>query len=551
MVMRSHRLILVFAVAAGMGFAQSRDALEIRGLVLEPGFNLGVASAEVTLYEFVREPDNSRIVFATALTDLRGAFQFHPVRPGDYYVEVRKQGYFSAYSFNGPTTPLQESTGALLSLSRDRPSQELRLSLMRPGELTGRVIDEDGKAPTGVRVDVLTPGVSLLFSSVVTVTGKDGFFTATKLRPGEYLVRISSRSDGSATVVQRFSEDDLKVVDRDLATSYWPGGFDERSAYPVLVSPGASVSVGTITAIRAPHYRVRVSVPSDCAPDDKAQFFIFDASGGSLRFRTTASDSFPVSSFSPSACQDFLVRDLQPGWYQFALKSTRGWALAPVEITTSNLDIALSVAQDVDVYGRVRAAEGAILPPLDTLKIGLKPVLDVGGLSRGPAPSPVSDARFLFKNVAWPRHQVIVNGMTNQYYVQEIRADGRVAADGVVTPIQGSQLEIVIDDKPAVLTGSVTEDDKPVHQPIVYLTKWPISSLNPIVKTTGDNEGRFQITGLAPGEYRVLALLSAPIADGLDLTKDIVPRLWSRADKLTLARGRSQSLTLKLADPWR
>ena len=107
--MSLHRLVLGFALAAGLASAQSHDALEIRGVVLEPGSPLGVAAAEVTLYEFVRDPESSRVVFATALTDLRGAFEVHPVRFGDYYVEVRKPGYSSAYSFNGPT-PLQEST---------------------------------------------------------------------------------------------------------------------------------------------------------------------------------------------------------------------------------------------------------------------------------------------------------------------------------------------------------------------------------------------------------------------------------------------------------
>lgn len=156
--MSPHQIGLCFALVAGFAAAQGGAALEIRGLVLEPGSVLGVAGAEVTLYEFVRDADNARVAFATATTDLRGAFQFHPLRPGDYYVEVHKQGYVSSYSFNGPTTPLQESTGTLLSLSRDRPSQEVRVSLMRPGELSGRVIDEDGNPAAGVRVEVLIPG---------------------------------------------------------------------------------------------------------------------------------------------------------------------------------------------------------------------------------------------------------------------------------------------------------------------------------------------------------------------------------------------------------
>jgi 5-hydroxyisourate hydrolase-like protein (transthyretin family) len=547
--MSPHQLGLCFALAAGLAAAQGRAALEIRGVVLEPGSVLGVAGAEVTLYEFVREADNARIAFATASTDLNGAFRFHPPRLGDYYVEVKKTGYVSSYSFNGATTPLQESTGTLLSLSRDRPSRDVRLSLMRPGELTGRVIDEDGNPAAGVTVEVLNPGASLLSAGAIAATAKDGSFTATKLRPGEYLVRISSWPDGMATAVPQFSEADAKVVDQRLATSYWPGVSDEQSAYPVLVSPGSTINVGTITAVKVPAYRVRVSVPGDCRPDDMWEFFAFDDNGNGTSMRFANRASFFTPSFSPVSCQDFLVRDLRPGSYQFALRNARGWAVAAVDITTSNLDLALTITPDTDVYGRVIAAEGARLPPLDTLKIELKPSNDM--VRPGPAPSTVADGRFLFKSVRGLRHQVVVRGLGRQYYVKEVRTDGRVAADGVVTPSEGSQLEIVIDDQPAVLSGSVTEGGKPVSQPIVYLTKWPMSSLNPIVDTTGDNDGRFQITGLAPGEYRVLAVLAEPIADGLELTKDILPRLWYRAEQLTLKRGGSRTLALKLADPWR
>jgi carboxypeptidase family protein len=552
--MRPSLLGVCFALAAALAAAQSRAALEIRGVVLEPGSVLGVAGAEVTLYEFVRDADNTRIAFATASTDLGGAFQFRPLRVGDYYVEVRKPGYVSSYSFNGAATHVQESTGTLLSLSRDRPSQDVRLSLMRPGELTGRVIDEDGNPAAGVRVDVLTPGASILSSGAVASTGKDGTFTATRLRPGEYLVRVSSRSSGMATAVQRFSEEDAKVVDQRLATSYLPGVFDEQSAYPVLVSPGSTINVGTITAVEVPSYRVRVSVPGDCGPDDRSEFFVFDASGTSMPFVNSPSFfslSFTSLSSTGFSCKDFLVQDLQHGSYQFALRNTHGWAVAPVDITTSNLHIALTITPDADVYGRVIAADGASLPPLDKVKIELKPANDMLRPYRGPAPSTVAEGRFLFKNVGWLRHQVVVHGLGSPYYVKEVRNDGRVAPDGVVTLSQGSQVEIVIDNQPAVLSGSVTEGGKPVSQPMVYLTKWPMSSLNPIVDTTGDNEGRFQVAGLAPGEYRVLAVLSAPLADGLELRKDILPRLWNRAEKLTLRRGGSQTLALKLADPWR
>src|SRR5579872_2547685 len=79
--------------------AQSSDALEIRGFVIEPGLglDLGVAGAQVTLFEFGADPPHAseRAVVTTASTDANGAFRFHPAHFGTYYVEVKKEGYFA------------------------------------------------------------------------------------------------------------------------------------------------------------------------------------------------------------------------------------------------------------------------------------------------------------------------------------------------------------------------------------------------------------------------------------------------------------------------
>ena len=54
---------------------------------------------------------------------------------------------------------------------------------MRLGELRGRVIDEDGKPLANLRVGIRPA------TSTPVITDQDGYFTATKLRPGDYLVR--------------------------------------------------------------------------------------------------------------------------------------------------------------------------------------------------------------------------------------------------------------------------------------------------------------------------------------------------------------------------
>jgi hypothetical protein len=138
----------------------------------------------------------------------------------------------------------------------------------------------------------------------------------------------------------------------------------------------------------------------------------------------------------------------------------------------------------------------------------------------------------------------------DKYYVKEIRLDGRAAPGGVVKLYWGSQLEIVLDDQPAALTGSVTDGDKPFSQPLVFVAKWPTLEV-PLRPAIGDNDGRFQIAGLEPGEYRVLAVQSTAMPDGMQIGETMLGRLWSSAEHVTLERGGSQSVALKLSDPLR
>ena len=104
----------------------------------------------------------------------------------------------------------------------------------------------------------------------------------------------------------------------------------------------------------------------------------------------------------------------------------------------------------------------------------------------------------------------------------------------------------MLDDQPATITGTVRDGDKPVSKPFVLVVKWPFTEGDPLLSSehpAGDDQGRFQISGLAPGEYRVIAL-----------TKNIVntqisDQLLSRGEKVTLERGSLKDISLKRIDP--
>jgi hypothetical protein len=108
-------MVLVLAAFSGLLSAQAADSLEIRGTVLEIGSDgaasLPVAGTEVGLVEFVHDgPNVNRSPYATAYTDSQGAYQFHPERTGNYYVEVKKDGYrYSSASVYGASVTLDQA----------------------------------------------------------------------------------------------------------------------------------------------------------------------------------------------------------------------------------------------------------------------------------------------------------------------------------------------------------------------------------------------------------------------------------------------------------
>jgi len=527
------RLIPVLFVAglisAQSVFAQGNDRLEIRGAVVESG--VGVGGATVTLYEFGHTPPEAttRTVFAITTTDSKGVFQFHPARTGEYYVEAQKEGYF-AESFDGPTVDPADSVGDPVSLNLAHPSQDRRFTMMRLGELRGRVLDEDGKPLAKLRV-ALRPG-----TIQQVVTDQDGYFVATKLRPDDYLVAIVPQQN-SFEIQPQFSDADLKIVDQDLAMSFWPGGGDERSASPLPVRSGASLNVGNIVARKASYYRARLLVQgADCSPGEKWTF-------------STAPE---MAGFGPQVpcAKEFLVRNLAPGSYTFVLSTNRRGeqrrlATAPVEVRDQNQEVAMTMSAGVNINGRLMAAAGTTLPS-SKITVSVTPELARIGFS-----SSVSGGKFVITGLPEGRSRVSINGVGGKFYMKEIRYDGVTAVDGMITANSGgpAQLEIVIDDKAATITGSVADTGGNTGPVLIVVVRWPESpedargtTFRPEALVEADDNRGFTFDGLEPGEYRILAVAQDRMSR---LQRDIV----SRAERVTLEPGRSQSVIVKIVEP--
>ncbi len=536
------KALLLIPLITTLAYAQDSGQLEIRGIVFEIGPNTPLAGAQVTVYQFA--PNLAKTIFGTIVTDSSGAFQFKPTRPGKYYVEAAKPDYFA--NAGGLPVAIESppsSTGTLITLSKEHPYEDLRLALLRFGELRGKVVDDDGKPPIRLRIDLIpeTSAVMPALSPALMPTRSafseaDGSFLAKGLIPGNYVVRVSS-----GVTMKRprtdFTADDENAVDEDFATLYWPGVAERASASAATVNPGESLDLGNLRVHEEPRYRIHFMVHG-CEPGDQLTLTgpQNDDFLQAMKLTEFTAGAKLVGFNEPAVpCRDLLVGGLAAASYRFFATTQHGAAVTPITITNRNATVPLTLIADGDVLGRVVTASGDPPPPRQPSLQSLA----LGGLYI----SPDVKGNFTIPGVRCLPAALRLNRLDPPYYIKEFRVDGVAVSGGPVTLCAGSRLEIVLDNKTAALAVSIG-GDKAATEPIVVVRKWPESLMDESGKGTS-----LDLTRLAPGDYRVLAVRPVALADGQDI-QSLIPQLMDRATKITLEPGETKSISVDLIDPF-
>jgi hypothetical protein len=528
---------------------------KIHGVVLEPGTLHPVSEAEVLLFPMPGEGEllnfSRAKALATTTTDANGAFRLAPEQFGSYRVEVKKEGYGAAAPFS---IAMGLSNVATVKVSGEHPLRQVQLMLAHPGQVSGRLVDEETRKPIAkmqVFVECLfhVEGRRVAMPGAIAVTDSEGQFVATGLIPADYVVWIRPRTSDLARIVQEFSEKDLERVDLDYEESYWPGGSSLDTALPVRVGSGAAVDVGRMALRRVPYYSVRVSFPAGgCESGEKANVGF------------TVGRGFHFCLGRIPCNKDFLMRGFAPGSHKMEVvvdhpRENRVGGLVAFDILDKNMNVSIPLVRGVIIDGRVVPVEGASKPALDKMRILADPIAGAAYSDEGYT-VPDKEGAFRFDNARAPEYRVSISGMPESHYIKEIRYNGiRVRGNTQRLHLRldpsamGHSLEIVVDDKPASLIGSVTDRDRAVSVPYVVLIPWPQSSpeaLWPVLEATGDEDGKFQFRGLAPGDYRILAV-SPAVQEKLS-EPNILNRLLVNAKTITLGASAFQTVPLELTE---
>ena len=463
------------------------------------------------------------------------------------------------YREDTPATLAVMKTGYVTGIIRNvGPGMNaLRIGLKPSPEVTGQLVDsETGEPIAGIPVGLSPLGYMSSVNSLLMrqnaseKTGKDGRF-ALPFDPSSgslLFIAVPPLWGQKSWIVTEPSEDDRKAVEQDYELRYWPG-----EGNPLNVASGTTVDTGVLRLRKVSYYRANVSFPAaGCDAEAKYQASLFHIEGGAF--------PRPID-LGPLPCgRNFSLRGLMPGSYRLevtkpdAAEPDRRWALMDFAIADKNVDLQAILSPGVDIQSRVVAADGARLPQNLTIslyEIDTSPTVHVTEVS------PAVTTNLRFPNVALGWKEVFVGGLPPTY-ATDVRYRGATLPGNTFRWDGTGSLEVVVDDRGATIAGRVADGPDSDVSAEVFVIPWP----RPPVLRDGEGDfgkydvrvdarGQFLQQGLHAGEYRVFAI---PTGQGLErqlLDPAAQQRLLQRAERITLDRGATQTITLPLLDPSR
>jgi hypothetical protein len=156
------------------------------------------------------------------------------------------------------------------------------------------------------------------------------------------------------------------------------------------------------------------------------------------------------------------------------------------------------------------------------------------------------NSNFLIGELLPERYRIEVAGPPGSYVKSILFAGRDITPDNLdLTTGTGGTMEIVLSPRAASVDGVVRDKDgKPV--PFAMFELWSASLSELPRASNADGNGRFRISGLTPGDYRVAAWET--VDSSMLQNPDFLARFESSATKVSLPESASASVEVTIND---
>jgi hypothetical protein len=478
-------------------------------------------------------------------TDERGAFEFRDLPAGRYSISASK-GNFVTLQY-GQTRPMQGGTP--LQILEGQTVEKVDFALPRGAIITGVVVDDYGEPVADVQVAPMqsrfVQGRRRLMPSGRSGSTNDiGEFRIFGLAPGQYYIGATLRNF-------TYGDSDEHM---GYAPTYYPGTANPADAQRIKVDIGQSVSEVNIALVAA-----RTAKVSGSVTDAQGRPV---TTGGVMAFPRGGSGMFfgPAANGGVKPDGTFAISGLAPGDY--TLRANVGmpndgapeFATAEVNVNGEDVsDVHLMTAKMVTVTGRLvvldrTAAQSLRLP----IRLNLTPMnpddMMFGGGGGG---GNVSDD-YTFELKAAPGKFRLFIGTAPGWTLWAVRERGVDVTDSGIELKPGSgatDLEVELTNRVSELSGLVTNSRGDVvkdYTVMVFAQDRERWRTNTRYRGIGrpDQDGRYKIRALPPGDYYAIALDYVDLAESDD--PELLERLSTKSTPFTVGAGETRVLDLKV-----
>lgn len=558
-------LFLVAPLAAQQSPEKPPDKATIAGQVVKAATGEPLKKAWVALRKAEGRSERH-----TAITDASGRFTLKGIEPGRYRLWAARNGYVrQEYGQRDPSRP-----GTILTLAPGQNVRDVLFRLIPAAVIAGRVYDEDGEALPAVMVQALRyryfRGKRRLTPSQTARTNDLGEFRLYGLAPGQYRISATYRPGlfGGFGVGQSASATRVtgSGADESYAPTYYPGTNDPSAASSVEVKTGDEFRGIDFMLLPTRTVRVRGRVFNAVTGRPGRDVMIW------LMQRNTTVWTFSMNDRARVE-QDgkFEIRGVTPGPYVLAAnwwdEGMRYLTRIPVEVGSTDVTgIEVVIQRGPDLPGQLsvdgkepgtasssptptsagekRAAEDS----LTDLRVSLQPRDDTpfwGNTGRVK-----DDGTFTLENVGQGDYRVSVWRLPPDYYLKQARLGGEDVLEEGLSVAGGrlpGRLEVLVSSAGGRIDGNVlTEEEKPFSGARVVLVpeKRRRDQRRLYKSTTTDQNGRFTLRGITPGEYKLFAW--EKVEGGAYQDPEFLRPYEERGHKVRLEEGTRLSVGLEL-----
>ena len=456
----------------------------------------------------------------SATSDQDGKFMIEAIAPGRYKIFVERPGFLEVDDKH------KRSQGLSLTLNAGQELKDLVLRMQPAAVILGRVLDEDGDPMPNAQVTAsqrrYSSGRLRLDAAGGAQTNDLGEYRIGGLMAGKYYVAANPPVNFESVVPQQKKSGEPGTREMSYVSTYYPGTSDGTQAGTVDLHAGDETPVNfSLVRMRAAHVRGSVA---GLAAGSKA-----------LVLLRSADSSAMFSAGEVDKDGKFDIPHVAPGRYTVLVTTENAdsprTARSTVEVGDGDVEgLHLTCSAGAVVRGRLRVGPKADLKsmaPYVTLN-RLDGEDDFGDAvtfndSGGwPAPAKVkADGSFELKEVPPGSYEVQVSGTAaSDYFVESAMVGTKETAETGLNVSGGTiPLEVTLSAGAGLVEGVVVNDkNEPVVNAAVVAApeeKYQKRSSH-YYRASTDQNGRFTIRGLQPGNYTLYSWESLEGEDYLD-----------------------------------